>query len=58
MPRGPNGSWPTRCSRRRSPVSLAPMPPVAIVADSTLYTPRALVEANDIGVVSLYVNED
>jgi DegV family protein with EDD domain len=34
------------------------MPPVAIVADTTHYLPRELVEANQIELVSLYVNFD
>ena len=32
------------------------MPPVAVVSDTTAYLPRAVVEANDIHLVSLYVN--
>jgi DegV family protein with EDD domain len=32
------------------------MPRVAVVSDTTGYLPRELVEANEIGVVSLYVN--
>jgi DegV family protein with EDD domain len=34
------------------------MRPVAVVSDTTHYLPRALVEANDVHLVSLYVNWD
>lgn len=36
---------------------VSPMPPVAIVTDSTHYAPRELIEASGIHEVSLYVNE-
>src|SRR4051812_38197888 len=34
----------------------APMPPVAVVSDTTAYMPREVAEANGIPLVSLYVN--
>lgn len=36
---------------------VSPMPPVAVVTDSTHYAPRELIESNGIHQVSLYVNE-